>query len=267
MANEKLKRVWVPAPCDPETSAVLESLLSESRAWVSHGRYGGKRPSNPRFPRIWADAAIDSSANGFLTIPRSEKHVAGTLDLSILHPNLIIHYEVPPNTEILRCICIMKSAGSQTGHWSLGFEARSRPPFRTYTLVPSDGQRKWLHMLFDDMLTWQQYFIRWHRIPTPYKLLPTWAMRRLWRDHGHVWPTTIRALQRLGDTKRYPKGVHVLIFRNPACGERYVDLDPIGRITVDGVIKSRNPVHARVNYCKEEDMFTIQLRDDNDYQD
>jgi hypothetical protein len=100
MANEKLKRVWVPAPCDPETSAVLESLLSESRAWVSHGRYGGKRPSNPRFPRVWADAAIDSSANGFLAIPRSEKHVASLWVAGSGNPNtlqLFIRHHFSPD--------------------------------------------------------------------------------------------------------------------------------------------------------------------------
>lgn len=263
MAIEKLKRVWIPVSCTADAERVLTALVAESRAWSAHGRQGRKPPANPKLPRLWADTAIDCNANGFLAIPRSLKFCDGLIDLKSLNPCLSITYEIPTDVTLVRCIGLSCSSGK----WHSIFEVHPRPPFRTYTLVPSDGQRKWLHMLFDDMLTWQQYFIRWHRIPTPYKLLPTWAMRRLWRDHGHVWPTTIRALQRLGDTQRYPKGVHVLIFRNPACGERYVDLDPIGRITVDGVIKSRNPVHARVNYCKEEDMFTIQLRDDNDYQD
>lgn len=265
MAIENSKRVWIPASCAPEVSQLLETLIAESYAWVTHGRRGGKRPSAPKLPRTWADAAIDCNAYGFLAIPRSIKALNGVLDLRELDPKLVLHYAVPEDQELIRCISVMRATGGAPNAWALGFECRKRA-IKTLTLIPSEGQRSWLHMLFNDMLKWQQYFIKWHRIPIPYRRLPAWAMRRLWRDDFNVWPTTIRALQLLGDTRRYPKGVHSLIFRNPSCGERYLDLDPVGRLTVDGTIKIK-PVTALVNYCKEEDKFTVQLREKDEYQD
>lgn len=262
MAIEKLKRVWIPASCAPETSKLLEALLDESRAWVAYGRLGKKPPAHPKMPRVWSDTAIDCNANGFIAIPRTLSFCGGVIDLKSIASGAQLTYKIPTDVTLVRCIGLSCS-GSE---WKAIFEARMVPPTTMLTLIPSDGQRKWLHMLFDDMLTWQQYFIRWHRIPVPYRRLPAWAMRRLWRDHGHVWPTTIRALQRLGDTQRFPKGVHSLIFRSPACGERYLDLNPVGRLSVDGKIKIE-PATALVNYCKEEDKFTVQLREKDDYQD